>query len=109
MEEQAMKYTKEDKVAFLEKAKNYVERGAGSYASYTRECGISRSSFYKWMRSYGCCDGDDDKSEPNRVLVNLGKPLPLPSREQQFVVNYYGSRIEVSSTNDLVILLKGIK
>jgi hypothetical protein len=86
-----------------------IDGGAGSYASYTRECGISRSSFYKWMPSYGCCEGDEDKSEPNRGLVNLEKPLPLPSLEQQFVVNYYGSRIEVNSTNDLVSLPKGIK
>jgi hypothetical protein len=102
-------YTKKEKLAHPEKAKAKMKSGMGSFRSYAIASGIGSSTFYKWRHAYGYCEGDKDKNEPNRGLVNLGKTLPIPSMEQRFVVNYYGSRIEVSSANDRVALLKGIR
>lgn len=101
-------YTAEEKLAHLDRAKAQVEKGEGSFASYARERGLARTTFQKWMRTYGYGYGKGKKG-PDTGLVRLGNPLPLPSGGQRFVVEYYGSRIEVGSTGDLVELLKGIK
>lgn len=104
------KYTKEEKLAHLEKAKANIERGIGSFNSYARDAGISRSAFYKWVHTFGYGEKDEDANELGKSLVNLGKPLqPNPPEAQEFVVHYYGSSIEVNSQSNLVALLKGIR
>ena len=104
------KYTKEEKLAHLEKAKTNIEKGIGSLNSYAIDSGISRSSIYKWAHTFGYAEKDTTSNESSKNLVNLGKPVQqsLPEK-QKFVVNYYGSRIEVSSQSNLVALLKGIR
>ncbi|MBI9095787.1 MAG: hypothetical protein JEY71_13005 [Sphaerochaeta sp.] len=43
-------------------------------------------------------------------FVKLGKPLPKPtSEEQKLVVQYCGSKIEISLPNGLLALLKGVR
>ena len=101
-------YTKEEKLAHLEKAKANMKRGTGSFASYAKDAGISKSTFYKWAHAYRYLE-DVKESGPDLGLVSLGKPVPFTTEEHKFVVNYYGSRIEVNSTDHLVELLKGIK
>lgn len=101
-------FTEKEKLAHLEKAKANMKRGTGSFCSYAMDFGIPRSTFYKWIHAYGYCE-DTQESEPDMGLVSLGKPVPIANGELTFVVDYYGSRIEVNSANSLVTLLKGIR
>lgn len=103
-----MKYYKEDKLAHLEKAKTYVENREGSYTSYAREHGIARTTFHQWMHAFAS-DTQTQRREESKALVRVGKPIPPVAKEQEFVIEYYGSRIEVNSTDNLVALLKGIR
>jgi len=104
------KYTTEEKLAHLEKAKANIEKGIGSFNSYAIDSGISRSSIFKWAHTFGYAEKDDDANTSGKSLINLGKPvLQKPKQEHVFVVNYYGSRIEVNSQSNLVVLLKGIR
>jgi transposase-like protein len=48
-----MKYTDEEKLIHLQKARAFGESGSGTFTSYARECGVSRSAFCKWVRAYG--------------------------------------------------------
>ncbi|HAF84921.1 MAG TPA: hypothetical protein DCG32_00830 [Sphaerochaeta sp.] len=101
-------FTEKEKLAHLEKAKANMKRGTGSFRSYAMDSGIPRSTFYKWAHAYGYCE-DTQENEPDKGLVSLGKPVPFVNKELTFVVDYYGSRIEVNSEKNLVALLKGIR
>ena len=102
-------YTKKEKLAHLEKAKAAMKQGTGSFHSYAETAGISRSTFYKWIHAYGYAE-DNKKSGPTMTFVKLGKPLSKPtSEEETLVVQYCGSRIEISLPNGLLALLKGIR
>ena len=103
-----MRYTKEEKLAHVEKAKVFIKNGGGSYTSYARENDIARTTFYQWTLDFGSSKPAKDRASGSS-LVNLGKPAMPIIEKQSFVVDYYGSRIEVSSTDKLVELLKGIK
>jgi hypothetical protein len=101
-------YTHEEKVAHIERARVYVGAGKGSYSSYAREAGVPRTTFHKWLHDLF---PDENKktstSKPN--LVNLGKPVIPGTINGTFVVDYYGAKITVKTTHDLVELLKSIK
>lgn len=101
-------FTEKEKLAHLEKAKANMKRGTGSFRSYAMDSGIPGSTFYKWVHAYGYCE-DTQESEPDKALVKVWKPVPPVPEAQKFVVDYYGSRIEVNSENDLVVLLRGIR
>lgn len=103
-----MKYYEEDKLAHLERAKAYVENREGTYTSYAREHKIARTTFHQWMKTFGSDTQMQQKKETN-LLVRVGKPLFSVGKEQKFVIEYYGSRIEVNSTENLIALLKGIR
>jgi hypothetical protein len=105
-------YTKKEKPAHLEKAKAKMKSGTGSFRSYAIAAGIGSSTFYKWRHAYGYFENDEEKNEPSCAFANLGKPLPQqPSEEQEkLVVYFYGSKIEISLPNSLLLeLLKGIR
>lgn len=103
-----MKYYIEDKLAHLERAKAYVENREGTYTSYAREHGIARTTFHQWMQAFGS-DTQTQQKKERKALVKVGKPVPPVPEAQKFIVDYYGSRIEVNSENDLVVLLRGIR
>ncbi len=103
-----MKYNDEDKLAHLERAKAYVKNREGSYTSYAREHGIARTTFHQWMQTFGSDTQMQRRKEANS-FVRVGKPLSSVTEEQKFMIEYYGSRIEVNSTDNLVALLKGIR
>jgi len=98
-------YSTEEKLAYLDNARAYVKNGKESYTSYTREHGVARTTLHQWLRVFGFTTGTQNK----KALVKLGKPNLAVIKEQCIEVNYYGSKIVVSSQNDLVTLLKGIK
>lgn len=103
-------YTEKEKLAHLERAKAAMEQGTGSFHSYADEAGISRSTFYKWVHAYGYAESDKKGNGPAMAFINLGKPVPKPTfGEQKLVVQYCGSRIEVSLPESLLALLKGIR
>jgi len=102
-----MKYSKAEIQAHLEKAKVLVERGAGSYTSYAREHGVPKTTFHQWLKA--AVDTTTKRSRPSeRSIVKLGKLAPVVER-QTIIVDYYGSRIEMGTTQDLVELLKGVR
>ncbi|MDD3058344.1 MAG: hypothetical protein PHY87_11390 [Sphaerochaeta sp.] len=103
-----MKYSRVEKQEHVERAKARVEKKEDSFASYAKRSGISRSAFYKWLREYGSTH-TSERQASDGGMVNLGKPRASAVEKQPFIVEYYGSKIEVSSTNDLVALLKGIR
>ena len=100
-----MNYSTEEKLAHLDKARTYVKNGKGTYTSYAREHGVARTTLHQWLRAFGVTKG----TQKGKSLVKLGKPNIAINKEQSIRVNYYGSKIVVSSQNDLVALLKGIK
>jgi len=103
-----MRYTREEKLAHLGKAKAFVENGKGTYTSYARKNSIARTTFHQWTQLFDSSKPVQDCTQKTS-LVNLGRPMMPITEKQKFVVDYYGSRIEVSSTDNLVELLKGIK
>jgi hypothetical protein len=104
-----MVYTEEEKLAHVERAKVYVEKGEGSYTAYAREARVPRTTFHKWLHRVYPETRIKKAKASERSLVNLGKPGKDSTGRGTFLVEYYGSRIEVSSTGDLAELLKGIK
>lgn len=103
-----MKYSRVEKQEHVERAKARVEKKEDSFASYAKRSGISRSAFYKWLREYGSTHANE-RQVSDGGMVNLGKPLAPAVEKQPFIVEYYGAKIEASSTNALVVLLKGIR
>lgn len=103
-----MNYYEEDKLAHVKRAKAYVENREGTYTSYAREHGIARTTFHQWMQTF-VSDTQMQRSKEAKPLVRVGKPISPVTEEQKFVIEYYGSRIEVNSTDNLVALLKGIR
>jgi transposase-like protein len=103
-----MRYTMEEKLAHLKNAEACIENRRGTYTSYAREHGIARTTFHQWTQLFDSSKPVKDCTQKTS-LVNLGRPMMPITEKQKFVVDYYGSRIEVSSTDNLVELLKGIK
>ena len=105
-------YTEKEKLAHLERAQAAREKGTGSFHSYADAVGISGSTFYKWVHAHGY--GEDKpkkkKEKPAMAFVNLGKPMPKKAcGVQKFVVDFCGSKIEVTVPGSLLELLKGIR
>jgi len=107
--EQQMRYTIEEKLAHLQRAKTFVNEGKGTYTAYAKANGVPRTTFHQWIHVFGPNKPAQQGQTSKSPLVNLGKPLPPVTGEQKFVIDYYGSRIEVNSEDTLVELLKGIK
>ncbi len=107
-------YTEKEKLAHLEQAQTARERGTGTFHSYADAVGIARSTFYKWVHAHGY--GEDkpkrkkEKGKPAMTFVNLGKPMPKKAcGVQKFVVDFCGSKIEVSLPDSMLALLKGLR
>ena len=102
-------YTRKEKLAHLERAKTVREEGKGSFMSYAKNAGIGRSTFYKWMHTYGYYEEDYDP-KPIIPFVGLGKPLEKqPAGDQKMVVHVFGAKIEVSLPGSFLELLQGIR
>lgn len=69
-----MVYTEEEKLAHVERAKVYVEKGEGSYTAYAREAGVPRTTFHKWLHRVYPETRIKKARASERSLVNLGKP-----------------------------------
>ena len=65
-------YTTKEKLAHLDMPKVAMENGTGSFRSYAKENGISRSTFYKWAHTHGYCE-DSEQDKPSTPFVNLDK------------------------------------
>lgn len=103
-------YTVEEKLAHVEQAEAYIKEGKGTYSSYAREVGVPRTTFHKWLHDL-FPDGSKKPRTPNpqNGIVKLGKPVMHDTAKVKFLVDYYGSKIEVGTTNDLVELLRSIR
>ena len=103
-------YSMQEKKAHVEHAKAYVMEGKGTYSSYAREAGVPRTTFHKWLHDL-LPDGvkKPRTQNPENGIIKLGKPMTHDAGSGKFMVDYYGSRIEVGTTQDLVELLKGIR
>lgn len=103
-------YTGEEKLAHVEQAEAYVKEGKGTYSSYAREAGIPKTTFSKWLHKVL---PDESTKAPTpteeKGMVKLGKPVMPATGRAKFQVEYYGCRIEVGTTHDLVELLRSIK
>jgi len=100
----------EEKLAHVEQAEAYIKEGKGTYSSYAREAGVPRTTFHKWLHDL-FPDGSKKPRTPNTQngIVKLGKPVMHDSGNVKFLVDYYGSKIEVGTTHDLVELLRSIR
>jgi transposase-like protein len=103
-------YTREEKLAHVQQAEAYIKEGKGTYSSYAREVGVPRTTFHSWLHDL-FPDGSRKPSTPTPQsgMVKLGKPVMQDARKGRFLVGYYGSSIEVGTTQDLVELLRSIK
>jgi hypothetical protein len=104
-------YTEKEKLAHLEQAQTAREKGTGSFHSYADAVGISGSTFYKWVHAHGYGEDKPKKREkPAAAFVSLGKPSQARAcGEQKLVVDFCGSRIEVTVPGSLLELLKGLR
>ncbi|MDD4039318.1 MAG: hypothetical protein PHF06_13130 [Sphaerochaeta sp.] len=98
-----------EKLAHLDKAKAAMENGTGSFHSYAKENGISRSTFYKWAHTHGYSE-DSEQYKPSTPFVKLGKqPEQQESESRKLVLSGFGARIEIILPGSLLALLQGIR
>lgn len=102
-------YTMKEKLAHLDKAKAAMENGTGSFHSYAKENGISRSTFYKWAHTHGYSE-DSEQYKPSTPFVKLGKqPEQQESESRKLVLSGFGARIEIILPGSLLALLQEIR
>ena len=105
-------YTTKEKLAHLDKAKVAMENGTGSFRSYAKENGISRSTFYKWAHTHGYCE-NCEQDKPSTPFVNLDKqPEQQEFESQKLVVSGFGAAAGAEGAQGLHIvrlLYRGIQ
>ncbi|HOE90039.1 MAG TPA: hypothetical protein PLF67_08255 [Sphaerochaeta sp.] len=106
-------YTHEQKLQYLKDGYEFVRSGSGTYKAYIAGIGVSRGLFYQWIKKHATEAGipaRGRRKSSNRSLVPIGKPKgQSPVMGSHFSVEFFEARINVSSEEDLVTVLKAVK
>jgi transposase-like protein len=106
------KYTHEQKLQYLRDGYEFVRSG-GSCRKYTAKIGVSRAAYYQWIQKHADEAGIPSRGRrksSNQSLVPIGKPMgQSPGVSSPFSVEFFEARINVSTEEDLVTVLKAVK
>lgn len=106
-------YTLEEKLQHLKNADKFVRSGKGSQRAYAICAGIPLTTYYQWSRKYSNeahISQNIRKTSPNQKMVAIGKPQSKYIASGNHVtVEFYESKIDVHSVEQLVTVLKAIK
>ncbi len=112
-EQMDRKYTHEQKLQYLKDGYEFVRSGKGFYKTYIAGIGVSRTTYYQWMQKHATEAGIPARvgsKSSNRSLVSIGKPKgQSPGVSSPFSVEFFEARINVSTEEDLVTVLKAVK
>jgi len=107
-------FTHEQKLQYLKDGYVFVRSGKGFYKTYiATKIGVSRTTYYRWMQKHADeagIPGRVRRKSSNRSLVPIGKPMgQSPVTRNSFSVEFFEARINVSTEEDLVTVLKAVK
>ena len=106
-------YTHEQKLQYLRDGYEFVRSGNGTYQAYIAKVGVSNTSYYRWIQKHAIEAGipaRGRRKSSNRSLVPIGKPKgQSPVVSSPFSVEFFEARINVSTEEDLVTVLKAVK
>ena len=107
-------YTHEQKLQYLRDGYEFVRSGKGFYKTYiATKIGVSRTTYYRWMQKHADEAGipaRGRRKSSNPSLVPIGKPKgQSPVVGSPFSVEFFEARINVSTEEDLVTVLKAVK
>ena len=106
-------YTHEQKLQYLKDGYEFVRSGNGTYQAYIAKVGVSNTSYYRWIKKHADEAGipaRGRRKSSNRSLVPIGKPKgQSPGVSSPFSVEFFEARINVSTEEDLVTVLKAVK
>ena len=106
-------YTHEQKLQYLKDGYEFVRSGNGTYKAYIAGIGVSRTTYYQWMQKHATEAGipaRGRRQSSNRSLVPIGKPKGQSSGvSSPFSVEFFEARINVSTEEDLVTVLRAVK
>jgi hypothetical protein len=107
------KYTHEQKLQYLRDGYEFVRSGNGTYQVYIAGIGVSRRLYYQWIKKHADEAGipaRGKRKSSNRSLVPIGKPKgQSPVTRNSFSVEFFEARINVSTEEDLITVLKAVK
>ena len=101
-------FTHEQKLQCLKDGYEFV-RSCGSYRKYTAKIGVSRATYDQWVQEHADEAGIPGKRR-NQSLVPIGKPKgQSPVTGNSFSVEFFEARINVSTEENPVTVLKAVK
>ena len=107
------KYTHKQKLQYLRDGYEFVRSGSGTYQAYIAKVGVSNTSYYRWIKKHADEAGipaRGRRKSSNQSLVSIGKPMrQSPVVCSPFSIEFFEARINVSSEEDLVTVLKAVK
>jgi hypothetical protein len=107
------KYTHKQKLQYLRDGYEFVRSGSGTYQAYIAKVGVSNTSYYRWIKKHATEAGipaRGRRKSSNQSLVPIGKPMgQSPVVGSPFSVEFFEARINVSTEEDLVTVLKAVK
>jgi len=107
------KYTHKQKLQYLRDGYEFVRSGSGTYQAYIAKVGVSNTSYYRWIKKHATEAGIPGRvrsKSSNQSLVPIGKPKgQSPVVSSPFSVEFFEARINVSTEEDLVTVLKAVK
>jgi transposase-like protein len=107
-------FTHEQKLQYLKDGYVFVRSGKGFYKTYiATKIGVSRTTYYRWMQKHADEAGIQirgRRKSSNRSLVPIGKPKrQSPAVSSPLSVEFFEARINVSTEEDPVTVLKAVK
>jgi len=106
-------FTHEQKLQYLKDGYEFVRSGKGFYKTYIAGIGVSRGLYYQWIKKHATEAGIPSRGRrksSNQSLVPIGKPKgQSPVVSSPFSVEFFEARINVSTEEDLVTVLKAVK
>lgn len=106
-------YTHEEKLQHLKDAYEFVRAGKGSYLAYTELAGVSRHTYYNWVKKHSGEAGipvRGRKNSPTQSLVAIGTPRGgMPVGGNHLCIEFFEARINVHSQEELLTVLRAVK
>jgi len=106
-------YTHEQKLQYLRDGYEFVRSGNGTYQAYIAGIGVPRRSYYQWIQKHAIeagIPGRVGSKSSNQSLVPIGRPKGQSSVVGcPFSVEFFEARINVSTEEDLVTVLRAVK